>query len=152
MEKVILLGTESKLSFEATRGFYVFGAIVFGLLGIYNITADSLQPLRLIFGLAIIAWCLFQLFEVVTGFSENSYFAPKIRLTDQNIEFKTGFLKDVIKLNWTDIKSIDARAFEMHIQLTNTTQIIRYRTSYVISKEIKNAIIEYADTKGIRVL
>jgi hypothetical protein len=88
----------------------------------------------------------------VTGFSENSYFAPKIRLTDQNIEFKTGFLKDVIKLNWTDIKSIDVRAFEMHIQLTNTTQIIRYRTSYVISKEIKNAIIEYADTKGIRVL
>jgi hypothetical protein len=152
MEKVILLGTESKLSFEATRGFYVFGAIVFGLLGIYNIMADSLQPFRLIFGLAIIAWCLFQLFKVVTGFSENSYFAPKIRLTDQNIEFKTGFLKDVIKLNWTDIKSIDVRAFEMHVQLTNTTQIIRYRTSYVISKEIKNAIIEYADTKGIQII
>lgn len=152
MEKVILLGTESKLSFEATRGFYVFGAIIFSLIGVYNIMADSLQPFRLIFGLFVIAWSLFQLFKTLTGFSEKSYFAPKIRLTDQNIEFKVGVLKDVIKLNWSDIKSIDVRAFEMHVQLTNTTQRIRYRTSYVISREIKNAIIEYADTKGIQVL
>ena len=153
MENVILLGLHDQFSLKTTRIMYFILGILFVAIGIRNITTDTIQPFSLIFGTLMIGVGSYQLFQAITAFSKNSFFAPKIRLSEHSIEFKTGsFLQKPIKINWNDINSIELKAYHIIFQLENSSRELSYSTTYVISKKIKRGIIEYAGTKGIQVL
>ncbi|MFT7162136.1 MAG: hypothetical protein ACI9GZ_003324, partial [Bacteroidia bacterium] len=101
MENVILLGLHDKFSLKNTRILYFVSAFVFLGAGIRNVITDTMQPFSLVLGLILIGCSFYQLFLAVTAFSKDSFFAPKIRLSKNTIEFKTGmFLQQPIEINW----------------------------------------------------
>lgn len=153
MENVILLGLHDQFSLKTTRIMYFIMGLIFIAAGISNIKTDTMQPFSLILAVLLIGSGLYQLFLAITAFSKNSFFAPKIRLSENSIEFKTGsFLQQPIKINWNNIHSIELKAYRIIFQLENSSKELNYTTTYVISKKIKRGIIEYAGTKGIQVL
>jgi hypothetical protein len=153
MENVILLGLHDKFSLKATRIIYFVVALISITVGIRHVVGDTLQPFSLILGIALVGGGLYQFFLAITAFSRDSFFAPKIRLSEKTIEFKTGhFVQQPTKIDWKDIQSIELKSYRLIFHFSNTTQDVKYTTTYYISKEIKRAIIEYADTKGIQVL
>jgi hypothetical protein len=153
MENVILLGLHDRLSINSTRILYFIMALSSIALGISHINTDTIQPFRLILAVFLIGLGLYQFFLAITAFTKNSFFAPKIRLSENTIEFKTGhFVQQPTKINWKDIQSIELKSYRIIFHLANSSQEIKYSTTYVISKSIKRGIIEYADTKGIQVI
>jgi hypothetical protein len=153
MENVILLGLHDKFSLKNTRILYFVSAFIFLGAGIRNVITDTMQPFSLVLGLILIGCSFYQLFLAVTAFSKDSFFAPKIRLSKNTIEFKTGmFLQQPIEINWNDIHSIELKSYRILFHLENSSKELNYSTTYVISKTIKRGIIEYADAKGIQVI
>ncbi|MFY0651397.1 MAG: hypothetical protein JXQ96_05160 [Cyclobacteriaceae bacterium] len=155
MEKVILLGSSDRFSPQATKGLHAFMAgilILQGFFHFYDGYFDAIGSFRSILAIVLLLGGLYYLFLFFKGFSKSSGFAPKVRLSDEALEFKTGFFRDIVKIKWEDVRSIELKSYRLIFHLPNTEKSVSYTTTNYISQEIKRSIIEYADSKGVQVI
>ena len=81
--------------------------------------------------------------------SEASKYSPKIRITDEVIEFKLGFFQANNIVLWNDVRSIVMKSYGIVLRLAESQQYIKYKSSPEISKKVKEIIREVAGQKGI---
>ncbi|CAD5276501.1 hypothetical protein IMPR6_400035 [Imperialibacter sp. EC-SDR9] len=94
---------------------------------------------------------IFYFFMALTIASERSRYSPKVRITDDRIEFRRGFFQKNTIVHWVDITGITLLSFSFIFELTEGQRNVKYHTSASTSKEIKEAIREMAEAKGIEV-
>ena len=92
---------------------------------------------------------IFYFFMALTITSERSNYSPKVRVTDEQIEIRSGFFQKNTILLWTDIRAITLLSYSFVFELTEGVQKVEYHTSASTSKEIKAAIWKLAEAKGI---
>ncbi|WP_416867464.1 MAG: hypothetical protein ACMVP2_08990 [Imperialibacter sp.] len=81
--------------------------------------------------------------------SERSKYSPKVRITDEQIEFRRGFFEKNTIVRWVDIRAITLLSYSFVFELTEGQQTVKYHTSASTSKEIKETIRDFAEPKGI---
>jgi len=154
MENVILLGTSDRFTPKAMKIFHGLMALILiiqGLFRFFDGNTSSWGIVKTVLTLLLFFGGLYYLFLFFKGFSKTSSFAPKVRLTEQSIEFKVGFFRDVIRIKWSDLKMIEMKSYKLIFHLSNTIEEVNYTTTFFISKEIKKGIMEFADAKGVLV-
>jgi hypothetical protein len=155
MENVILLGTSDQFTPKAMK---IMSGVMAGLFFLqvffyfYGREFNSLDSIGSVLAGGLTLGGIYYLFLFFKGFSKSSSFAPKVRLTEQFLEFKTDFFSAKTKIDWLDIKSIEMKSYRLIFHLSNSTKEVNYTTSSYNSKEIKRGIMEFAEAKGIQVI
>lgn len=152
MEKIILLSTHEKFSPKTLKILTGIAGIVFIAQGILHIISDKGFPIQQVIGGICILCGAGYLFYSATSFSKKSKYSSKVKVTDDFIEFKTGFFSDAIRYYWQNIKSIQFGSYRVIFQMEDKEQSIGYSSISSVSKEIKDTIREFASTKGVLVI
>jgi hypothetical protein len=151
MERTILLGLGNEgFSLKAQRGLYFFLGLMFLLQGAFSFTREAPFSIwNILLTIAQVAGGAVFLFFSFLMLSVSSKFSPKVRLTEELIEFRLGFFQANIVITWENIRAIEIRTYGVNFQLEESERRIDYTASAEISKEIKNAIKELAEKKNI---
>ena len=155
MSKTILIGMNNKFSVKANRWLFSLTVLLLltngALYLIYNYN-NRLEPIGLILGILILFGGFYYGMIGLTAFSQNSKFALRVKIDNNNIELKNNFLKPVTRLNWTDLQSIEFGLYEISFQLTGTTKVFSYDSNADVSRDIKNTIREFAERKNVKII
>jgi hypothetical protein len=151
MERTILLGLGNEgFSLKAQRVLYFFLGLMFLLQGAFSFTREAPFSIwNILLTIAQVAGGAVFLFFSFLMLSVSSKFSPKVRLTEELIEFRLGFFQANIVITWENIRAIEIRTYGVNFQLEESERRIDYTASAEISKEIKNAIKELAEKKNI---
>ncbi len=151
MEETILLGYGNhEFSLKAQRRLYFFLGGLFVLMGISRFFGESeLSFFSIAISVLMMFAGVYHLSRAFAVSSAKSKYAPKVRLTEEFIEFRLDVFQANISINWADIRAITLMSYGLAFQLTESQRILKYRTSGKISIEIKEAIRDFAETKGI---
>jgi hypothetical protein len=151
MERTILLGLGNEgFSLKAQRVLYFFLGLMFLLQGAFSFTREAPFSIwNILLTIAQVAGGAVFLFFSFSMLSVSSKFSPKVRLTEELIEFRLGFFQANIVITWENIRAIEIRTYGVNFQLEESERRIDYTASAEISKEIKNAIKELAEKKNI---
>ena len=152
MEKIILLSSHEKFSSKTMKAFTGIAGVAIIAQGVLYIVADNGFPIRQVIGGISILFGAGYLFHSATSFSKKSKYSSKVKVTDDFIEFKTGFFSDAVRYYWQNIKSIQFGSFRVIFQMEDKEQSIGYSSISSVSKEIKDTIREFASAKGILVI
>ncbi len=145
MEKSILLERRSRI-------LWILIAVIFSSNGVIYLTSKELQIHQMILGVLMLLVGVFYAVYSFLGFSVNSKYAAKAKISDQFIELKTSFWKSLIKLNWQDVNSILLGNYKVEFKLANGTKSITYNTSAKRSKLLKQLLRESAEQRKIQVI
>lgn len=145
MEKSILLEQQN-------RTLYILLTVIFFINGVMLLIREPLPPYQMVLGILVILLSIIIGIYSFLGFSVNSTYAAKIRITDQLIELRPGFLKPLIQLNWQDVKNIKLGNFNIEFELTNGTKTISYSTSAERSRQVQQLLREIAEQRNIQVI
>jgi hypothetical protein len=151
MEKTFLLGPgNGSFSLKAQRLLNFALGFMFIAQGAFSFARESPFSLftTLLAFAQILGGCLF-LFFGFSMMSKSSRFAPKVKLNNDHIEFRLGFFQANVSIKWHDVRAIDLRSYGMTFRLAESNRAIDYKTSPKISIEVKEAIREFAEAKGI---
>lgn len=153
MEKTILLGSGNhKFSLKAQRGLYFFVGLMFLAQGAFSFARESpFSAWNILLTIAQAAGGTIFLFFSFSMLSVSSKFSPKVRLTEELIEFRLGFFQANIVITWENIRAIEIRTYGMNFLLQEGERRIDYTASAERSKEIKMAVRDYAVLKRIDV-
>ena len=151
MEKTILIGLSNKLSINATKWLTIISGLFFLIYGALYIDLNSINSFGTILGILVILLGILNIVFGLTAFSINSKYAMRLKVNDSLLEFKSAYLKPVIRLNWDDIKQIKFDAYKIDFQLNKRKEVFRYRSNPNISKKIKQTLLEIAEQKNIPV-
>ena len=145
----------NKFSVKANRWLFSLTVLLLltngALYLIYNYN-NRLEPIGLILGILILFGGFYYGMIGLTAFSQNSKFALRVKIDNNNIELKNNFLKPVTRLNWTDLQSIEFGLYEISFQLTGTTKVFSYDSNADVSRDIKNTIREFAERKNVKII
>jgi len=145
MEKSILLEQRNKT-------LWILLAVLFCVNGVMHLINEQLPLYRMILGILMILLSIIYATYSFLGFSVNSKYAAKLRITDQLIELKSSFWKPLVKLNWDDVKNIQLDNFKVIFELTSGTKSISYNTSAERSRQLKQLLKETAEQRNIQVI
>ncbi|MEQ8551438.1 MAG: hypothetical protein RIC06_16250 [Cyclobacteriaceae bacterium] len=95
-----------------------------------------------------IAICIYS----ILMFSKRSRYAPRVSISDNLILIKEKLMSHAVEIPWDHIKSIDFAAYKIVFKLPDSDYVFSYRSTSDTSKEIKSAIREMAESKGIEVI
>ncbi len=151
MEKTILIGSgNQKFSLKAQRGLFFFAGAIFVAQGFfYLITGMGWPMLSIPLSILIILGGAYHFFMGIAISSERSKYSPKVKLSDDEIVFRLEPFKANIVIQWADIRSISLMSYSLAFELAESRKVIKYRTSGEISIEIKEAIRDFAEQKGV---
>lgn len=86
-------------------------------------------------------------------FNPNNKITPKVQLDEKGIYIKQDLHKRALKIDWSNIKEIAYKTFELDFLLNNhNTETVSLQTTAEISIEIKKAIRKLADGKQINII
>ncbi len=151
MKKTILLGTNffnfpNKLSVWAS----VLAGIVFISNGAIHIYREVAGPVGLVLGIMMIPIGLGYCFYGAFVYNKSSRYAPRFSFDAQQLLFKKTLSNKPITFDWDHIKKIEM-PYRLTVSVGGSYQTLDYRTSSEISKEIKSAIREMAESKNIEI-
>ncbi len=152
MNQTILLGLNNNFSIKANRRLAIFLGLIFCLNGFFNLIQNNEDLLFQILGLLLLLSGVLYLFYSFYGFSQKSKFAPKVLLTNEFLQIRESFWKPAKQLNWNNISSINYLSYQIDFQLNKESYSFIYNASSDTSIEIKRAIREFAENKGIEVI
>lgn len=151
MTKTILLGTNNRFSAKANKWLFSLTGILFLCNGIFNIYANAIEPFGFILGVLLILGGLYYLIYGITAFSVKFKYAQRINIDDKIIALKNSFFKPATHLKWADIQAIEFGSYEIDFLLEGGRKTFSYQSNADVSIEIKMALTEFAESKGIRI-
>ena len=141
----------SNFSVKAQRGLYLLLAFVFGLQGGLSLARERDSVLWLSLGGLLVAGGLFYLYMALTMGSKTARLSPKVRLTDEFIEFRLGFFMASIVIRWDEVRLILLKSYRTEFELRESRTEVKYSGTAELSLEVKEAIREFAERKNIEV-
>ena len=151
MEKTILIGLSNKASINTTKWLTIISGLFFLIYGVLYIDLNSINSFGTILGIILILLSILNIVFGLTAFSINSKYAMRLKVNDSLLEFKSAYLKPVVRLKWDDIKQIKFDAYKIDFQLNKRKEVFRYRSNSEVSIEIKKTLREIAEQKNITV-
>lgn len=86
-------------------------------------------------------------------FSPSNNLNPKISINEQGLIIKEDIFKKVISIDWTDIKEITYKTFELDFLLINNNMVtVNLPTTANKSVEIKKTIRNFSEQKNIKII
>jgi len=151
-EKVILLGSgNSRFSVKAQRGLYLLLAFIFSVQGGLSLAREHNSILWVSLGFLLLASGVYHLYMALMLGSKTARLTPKVRLTDDFIEFRLGFFLASIVIRWEDVRSILLKSYRLEFELRESRMEVKYSGTAELSLEVKEAIREFAVRKNIEV-
>lgn len=148
VDRVILLGMNDSFSRNATKKMsLILGGLLLFQAGFYLFKSDL--DFYLVMGLMTIPIALLHVYLGTVGLSASSRFSPKVSINEDQLLIKTNLFRKGMVANWSSIRSIDFKSYQIGLQMQEGLQIVNYTTDADTSKEIKKAIQEMAEAKGI---
>lgn len=149
MSKTFLIGMSNNFSVSANRWLFGLSGSVFLANGCYHLFRNEIDALGLTLGISMIIIGLGYLFSVFFLFSERSTLAPRVKIDQSGIELREGVLKPLVKISWTELVGIEFKPYELTFESTDSSTTFSYNTSADLSRSIKEAVREYAESKGL---
>lgn len=152
MKKTLLLGGNHfnfpvKVSLWGT----IFTGIIFFINGVINIYRDVAEPIGFILGVVMIPCGIGYMIYGLLSFTTSSKYAPRFTIDEKELLFKQTLKEPPIKVSWNQIKRIHMAPYLLDLSTSESDIIMSYSSNSRISKEIKSAIREMAESKGIEV-
>lgn len=152
MTKTILIGMNNSFSAKANRWLFSLTGLLFLANGIFNVYANSIEPVGFILGVLMILGGVYYCIYGLTAFSRSSRYALKVKMDDKVIELKNSFFKPAIRLKWADLQSIEFGAYEISFQMEGVRKIFSYHSNPNASIEIKKSIRAVAEARNIQII
>ena len=151
MKMIVLLGTGNGIApVWNMRLFFAIGGLNI-FQGVRMVTNETNLG-WLILGFIIIPTSIGICIYSILMFSKRSRYAPRVSISDNLVLIKEKLMKHAVEIPWDHIKSIDFEAYKIVFKLPDSDYIFSYRSTSDTSKEIKSAVREMAESKGIEVL
>lgn len=152
MDRVILLGLNNKFSLKTNLwGHLILGAL-FIIQGVYHIESDIVFPFGLMIGVILIPGGIVYSIYGLLSFNKSSKYAPRFSFSKDELSFKKNLFKPAQRIPWGHIKKIEMAPYLLIVSTEQSETVMHYSSNPEISLEIKSAIREIADSKGIEVL
>lgn len=151
MSKVILIGVNNKYSASANKYLLSLAGLLFLTNGMFIIYANNLEPFGIILGVLTLIGGLWYIFYGIFGFSENSKFAPKVKVDKSMIELKNSLWKPSTTLKWTDLSWIKFQPYAIIFELQGSSHSFSYNSNSDVSRTIKQTIRKFAEERSIEV-
>lgn len=153
MSKIIFIGKgrnghTSKANFK----LFMFTGLLFLVNGSFLIYNNVVDPVGLIIGILTILGAIYYIMYGYFTFSEKSKWAPKVIIENDHIQIKKKMFKPAATIVWERINKIIFGAYEITFDIEGKSDVLNYDTSSEVSIELKEAIREAADEKGIEVV
>lgn len=149
---MILLGSgNSRFSVKAQRGLYLLLALLFGAQGGLTLARDRDTILWVSLGFLLLAGGFFYLYLAVMVGSKTARLSPKVRLTNEFIEFRSGFFMAIVIIQWQDVRSITLKSYLLEFELKESRKEMKYSGTAELSLEVKEAVRDFAFRKNIEV-
>lgn len=129
----------------------IFMAFIFFLNGTLHLLDDRISPFRTILGIVMIILGTYYSIHSILGFSANSKYSAKIKVTDKLIELRAKFWGSVITLNWQEVKNIRFSNYRVDFELHDESKSIHYSTTAKRSIQLKQLLRETAKQHSIEV-
>ncbi len=145
------MGFNNRFSNKANLSLYIITTaliITSGSLHIYN---SSLDQWGMILGILMILLALINFGYGYLTLSAWWKYSPKVKVKDTFIELKNRLFIDPIRIDWSDIVSIELGLCFLRFQTNDKMVNFTYQTSAETSIQIKNLLMEVASGKGIEV-
>ena len=152
MNNTILIGMNNRFSANANKWLFSITGLLFLMNGAWHIYTDNFDPVGVILGVLLIIGGLFYTLYGIFGFTEDSKFAPKVKIDESIIELKKSLWKSSTKLHWSDLSSIKFQPYEIIFHLKDSTKTFSYKSNADVSLSIKNTISVFAERKNIEVI
>lgn len=150
--KTILIGMNNKFSSRANKGLFVFLGLLFFLQGLMGFFREEIAWWRWLFGIIMVVGGISYVIYGFLAFSQNSKQAPRIIVDHEFIGLKHSIWKRAIQLSWSEVTSIEFKKFEVVFQGGEASKSFSYASNADVSIEIKQALREVAEEKGIEVI
>jgi len=151
MKKTILLAT-NPFNFRPVINIIiaVLGSIIFIFGGIRYLTHNSSFEIFLGIG-----WLVVGIRYLAHGFimsNPSSKFAPRFSISENELLFKETLMKPSIQVPWDKINKIQFGQYRLDVSTKDSDLSLGYLTNPDVSKRIKSAIREIAESKQIEVI
>lgn len=152
MPKTVLIAKGNGYSARANRLIWIFIGIMFIINGTLLTIGNHEEPFKFSFGVIEFLFGLYALFYSIAVFSTNSKLAPRVKVDSDLIEVKKKMFGQVDRIEWDLIDKISFDSYSITFTKEGVNKVINYDTTSEVSIEIKEAIRETADAKGIEVI
>lgn len=149
----MLGANNTAISLKAQRWLYILLGAIFSFQGVSSLlrTHKSAEWLWTSLGILLLAGAAVYFLMALSVASTRSRWAPRVRLTDHEIEFRLGFFQRTSSVQWSEVRAVSLRSYGLTLKLAESEQMIDYSTSAKISVEVRQAIREFAAQLGIEV-
>lgn len=142
-----------ELTPKSTKWFFLFNGVVNTAIGINSILqVNSWIHWTSILGIILVVGGPILFFYGLILFSPSNKLNPKIAINEQGLVIKGDIFKEVISIDWTDIKEITYKTFELEFLLNeNNLVTVNLPTTANKSVEIKKTIRNFSEQKHIKI-
>ena len=147
MNKTIVIGTRGSLSNKASFWLFMIIGTGFFLTGANDIYLSGLSVEsmgNMVFG------GFFCAYAIVTYFATS--YTPRIQIDSSTLELRNKVFGKTWQLDWSEIRSIEFRSFEIQFNLKDDVRVFSYGSNPETSMDIKKSIREMAENKDIEVI
>jgi len=143
-----------ELTPKSTKWIFLFNGAVNTAIGINVILqVNSWIHWTSILGIILIVGGPILFFYGLILFNASNKLNPRIEVNEQGLKINRDIFKKVISIDWTDIKEITYKSFELDFKLDNDRiEIVNLPTTTDKSIEIKKTIREFCDRKKITII
>ena len=143
-----------ELTPKSTKWIFLFNGAVNTAIGINIILElNSWIHWTSILGFILIVAGPILFFYGLILFNSSNKLNLRIEVNEQGLKINRDIFKKVISIDWTDIKEITYKSFELDFKLDNNRiEIVNLPTTADKSIEIKKTIREYCDRKKITII
>lgn len=143
---------KSVLLEQRKRAPSILIAVLYLIIGIFNLVKDNTNSVETALGIAMLALSIYFIILSIFGFTATSEYSAKIQVTEKLVKIRTKFLGRLIALNWQEIKDIEISSYNINFRLFKETKSIRYNTSEEQSIQLKQLLRKSAEKHNIQVV
>ncbi len=127
-------------------------AVIFSVNGVIQFLDHSGSHFRMGIGIMMLLLSIYYSVYSILGYSLESKYSAKIKITEKLLELRTKFWFDgvMLTLNWEDIKSIHFSKYKIDFKLTNGQRSVPCRS--ISEAKLKQIIREAAEQRNIEVV
>lgn len=143
-----------ELTPKSTRWIFIFNGAVNTAIGLrVMLEMDSWVHWTSILGIILIVGGPILFIYGIILFNPSNKLSPTISVNEQGLIINRDIFKKVISINWTEIKEITYKSFELDFKLNDDSiKTFNLPTTADKSIELKKTIREICDNKKIRIV
>ena len=143
-----------ELTSKWTKWMFIINGTINSAIGTNQLLlSDSMPNWGAILGIILVlAGPLMIIYGVILFYPTNKL-TPKVQIDETGIMITEGIHKKQIKIDWTNVKEITYKAFELNFLLNDSnTEIVNLQTNAETSIEIKKTLRHFADDRQIEII